>query len=290
MEVRAPFRVDIYSNHNAILMIWLADMVLDLHSENISFQFPNMDSWTIEQVHERFGEPRTNQVFRLDDQPLGSEVPSYTVERAYLRGSREEDLPRKIKIIDFGEASFSVEQRTELGTPDSFRPPELFFDENITLPADIWAMACIIFEAFGKRPLFEHPPIFRASKEEVLSEMVDVLGMLPEKWWRKWENRSRYFDSDGTWTPYMSFRGDPRPLPERLLQMRNSRIWRGHFIIPDTKGAVKQDPEQMNREDAVGLMKLLMSMLEYEPSKRATAEEVVNSEWIQRLLRESGQG
>lgn len=33
--------------------------------------------------------------------------------------------------------------------------------------------------------------------EEVLSQMVQVLGKLPESWWSSWEERSRRFDDHG---------------------------------------------------------------------------------------------
>lgn len=252
-------------------------MVLDLHSNNISFQFPNIDSWTIEQIHEHFGEPRINEVSRLDDQPLGPEVPSYTVGPAYL-GSPGEGLTKKIKIVDFGEASFSGEQRRKLYTPILLQPPELFFSENVGLPADIWALACTIFDTFSYHSLFEATPYITPSKHDVLTEMVDTLGMLPGRWWKEWEIGHWYFSSDGTQQTdnRLNHSGKQRNLPLRVSQMRRNPY-----------GA---DPEQMSSDDAVGLMQLLMSTLEYEPSKRATAEEVVQSEWIQQLLRESEKG
>lgn len=219
-------------------------------------------------------------MFRLDDQPLGPEAPSYTVEPGYLGSRCEEGLMKKIKIIDFGEASFAKEPRRKLNTPILLQAPEALFDESIGLPADIWALGCTIFEIFGKTSLFVNTDCyFRPSKHDALFEMVDTLGMLPDRWWKEWEIGHHYYSSDGTRTPHASYLGKPRSLPERVSHMRLNLY-----------GRTGEDNEPMNREDAIGLMKLLMSILEYEPSKRATAEEVVNSEWIQRLLRESGQG
>jgi len=252
--------------------------VLDLHDRNISFQLPNLDSWTPQQIYELFDEPSTNTVSRTDGQPLGPEAPPYAVEPACLRNPGGETGPKQIKIIDFGEASFSKEQRRELNTPILLQPPELFFDENIGLQADIWALACTIFDVFGKRGLFE---AFMPNSDSVLFEMISALGKLPDRWWKKWGNRSQYFFSDGTLKTEdkIFFQDEPRPLAQRVEHMRLN-----------LGGRMKKIPEQLNAEDSASLQKLLASMLKYEPSERATAEEVVNSEWIQRLLRESGQG
>ena len=159
------------------------------------------------------------------------------------------------------------------------QPLESLFDESVGLPADIWALGCTIFDICGKYSLFEASPYFRPSKDDVLVEMVDTLGMLPGRWWKKWEAGSRYFNSDGTQNTdnnRTSFRAKPRSLPVRLANMRCNRY-----------GPREEDPEQMSIDDEIGLLKLLMSMLVYEPLKRATAEGVVKSEWVQQLLRDS---
>lgn len=183
-------------------------------------------------------------------------------------------MPKQIKIIDFGEASFSTEKRRELNTPMLLQPPETFFAENIGLPADIWAFACAIFDIFGKRTLFE---AFMPHPDDVLVEMISTLGMLPDRWWNKWENRNQYFHSNGVLNTdnKLYFHDEPRPLSLRVERMRLN-----------LRAPMKKVPEQLNAEDSAGLLNLLTSMLKYEPSKRATVEEVVKSAWVQQLLRE----
>lgn len=214
-------------------------------------------------------------ISRLDDQPLGPEVPPYTVEPAYFWGSGEEGLAKQIKIIDFGEASFSTDERKKLHTPKLLQPPEAFFGENIGLPADIWTFACTIFDIFGTRPLFG---AFMADKDSVLIEMISALGMLPDRWWRQWDSRHYYFRSDGAWNTDIiaPTHQEPRPLALRIQRMR---------LGNGTQS--EQAPDQLTAEDSAGLQKLLASALRYQPSERATAEEVVESSWIQQLLEKS---
>lgn len=243
----------------------------DLHSRNISFQIPSLDSWTVEQIYKLFKEPRMKSVSRLDDQPLGSEVPPYTVEAAWPWNPRIEGLSDQVKIIDFGEAFFSEEEeRKESNVPMLLQPPESLFHEGIGLPADIWALACTIFEVFGKRSLFEG---FMPDPDAVILEMISTLGMLPDRWWSKWRNRSLYLLDDGTRkaNSISSPFDEPRPLALRVQKMRLN--CNEQFV---------EDSEQLTAEGAAGLHKVLASLLRYEESERATAEEVVNL--IQRLL------
>ena len=256
-------------------MIWPAHNLLDLHSKNIAFELPNLDLWTVEQIHKRFGEPIIHTVSRLDGEPLGPEVPPYTVEPAYLWTPGEEGLKKGIKIIDYGEASFSSEERTELHTPSLLQPPESFFKERIGLPADIWAFGCAIFDIFGKRSLFE---AFMPDNDSVLTEMVSTLGLLPQRWWDNWASRSQIFLSDGA--PNTSSTTHYPPVLKSLaLRIQQMRLGRGEQL--DSAHG------QLNAEDSVGLQKLLASTLRYEPSERATAKEIVESQWVQQLLRES---
>ncbi len=256
-------------------MLAVTHSVSDLHTKNISFELSTLDSWNDAQIREYLGEPSMNMVFRRDDQPLGPEVPPYTVEPAYVWSPIEESLTRRIKIIDFGEASFSKEARKELHTPIMLRAPESFFGGVIGLPADIWALACAVFDIFGKHSLFE---AFMPDNDSALFEMISTLGMLPDRWWREWETRFRYFRGDGRLRTedIVEYYHKPRRLAQRIQQMR----------LP-YGGQQAKTSEQLSATDTTKLQNLLSLMLRYEPSKRITAEEIVKLEWVQQLLQES---
>ena len=215
-------------------------------------------------------------VSRLDDQPLGPEVPPYTVESAYFRSPIEEGHRKRIKIIDFGEASFLMEERKTLRTPMILQAPEAFFGESVGGPADIWAFACTVFDIFGKRSLFE---TFMPDKDSVLLEMVSALGMPPKRWWEKWENRSRYFLSDGApnTNSVAKYHENAKPLALLVQQMRLNH-----------EGQLEEGVEQLSAENLATLQELLASTLRYEPSERATVEEIVKLDWVQQLLRDLG--
>ena len=238
------------------------------------FALPCSDFWTVEQIYEHFSEPSKNLISRLDDQPLGAEVQPYAVTPACFWTPGEEGIRKQLKIIDFGEASLSNEKRKKLHTPMHLRSPESFFDENIGLPADNWAMACTIFDIFGNESLFGN---YMAYKDRVLLEMVATLGKLPIRWWDKWENRDRYFSIDMVPTNETTriYPQETEGLRHRIQHLRTSEGEQS-----------EEGHELLNARDAAGLEKLLASLLRYEPSERVTAEESLKSEWMKQLLLE----
>ena len=257
---------------------YLAYVIIDIHTKNIASHIPNLDSWTVEQIYECLGKPSKATILRLDNQPLGPEAPPYSVEPACFWSLGEETLTKQIRIIDFGEASFSSEDRKKLHTPMPFRAPESFFGENVGTPADIWAFACTIFDLFGKAALFE---AFMPDKDRIIAEMVSTLGPLPERWWEKWENRGIYFSRDGArrMDSVMYDFQEPKPLALRIREIRpDGGGGDGGHGEDHSEGATT---EHLSNEDLAGLQRLLATTLKYCPAERATAEDVVNFEWIQ---------
>lgn len=173
-----------------------------------------------------------------------------------------------VLISDFGEAWLQrAESRHELSTPVLLLPPEASFSKNsIGSSADVWTLGCSLYEILGERPLFEG---FMPDKDDVIAEMVSCLGILPEYWWKSWLARADFFHWDGAWRTDMERCHDPksRPLLLRIQQMG------------------REDDAIFSPDESVALEKMLRSMLEYNPSKRATIEDVINSDWFTRFGR-----
>ncbi|KAL9123858.1 MAG: hypothetical protein Q9217_006753 [Psora testacea] len=237
----------------------------DLHPKNILFQIPSFDSWTVDEVYEKMGVPEKVPNRRVDDGPLGPEVPSYSVYPADMVVPADQVKENKIIISDFGEAFLNLPPKT-LHTPMLLLPPETFFHAKLGPPADIWTLACTLYEILGERPLFE---AFIPNKDDLLAEMVSTLGKLPSQWWDQWENRPEYFLEDGSWNPEMKAIVSPvtRPLMKRLWDMGRG-----------------ETPEQceFSLEEMAALKQLLTSMLVYEPCARITADQAMWSEYMMR--------
>lgn len=240
----------------------------DIHTHNVASHLPNFDSWTTEQVYANFGEPEKEPISRYDNQPLGPEAPPYAVQPSYFWSIDEEDLAKQIKIIDFGEASFSKDERKALHTPLPFRAPESFFGESIGPPADMWAFGCTVFDIFGNGHLFEG---FMPSKDVFLLEIVSCLGKLPPQWWQQWHSRCFFSSSDGTprTDKYGPVYEQSISLALRIKEMRSS----GSDQPQEALGPFK--PEEL-----ADLENLLTAILKYLPSERMTAEDVSKLKWI----------
>lgn len=178
-------------------------------------------------------------------------------------------------IADFGEAYDPlVTKRSFAHTPPHLAPPESFFstpgvngEEYLSFPADIWSLACAIWEIFGNIPLFY---TVGGSPDEVLVEHVEVLGKYPTRWWDKWTNRGNWFHDNGqrnTETRHW-YGCDPETwnerFPEFLLRARRAR---------------KVDIWSLEEQEA--FEKMLKDMLIFEPNKRATIEQITQCGWMQ---------
>ncbi|RMD45051.1 hypothetical protein DV735_g99, partial [Chaetothyriales sp. CBS 134920] len=163
----------------------------------------------------------------------------------------------------------ATEHSPKLHTPPLFLPPEDFFQEPITLAADIWTLGLSLYEVLGERPLFE---TFACDRDDIIAEMVSTLGPLPTRWWNKWENRKEFFEADGgAWIHDLQRILTPvsRPLHQRMWDM-------GRGMTPETCEWDVEGGEMQALED------LLRHILAYEPSERPTAEELIISEYMVR--------
>ncbi len=100
--------------------------------------------------------------------------------------------------------------------------------------------------------------------DAVVAQQVDVLGPLPTRWWQQWAQRHQFFDERGNATP----RKDVEPALgesfdeciQKYRKMRNI----GVFCEAEKEA----------------FLKMLRPLLSFEPQKRPTAVEVLQSEWI----------
>lgn len=150
-----------------------------------------------------------------------------------------------------------------------FRAPESFFNELIKPAANIWAFGCTVFEIFANGHLFNN---FKPSKDIMLVEMIDSLGILPSQWWEKWESRSLYFSNDRALKNGITTH-DLRSSKTLALRIQGMRSGGGQ-----SEGAPLRP---FKSHEMFNLQELLAATLKYLPSERVTADYVSKLEWIQ---------
>ena len=229
----------------------------------------NIQDLTTKELYREYGEPELEEMTRCDGKPLNSWVPSHGVYPVFL-GKEAQDIilsEAHILLNDFGE-SFqpAVDTRFQLRTPWTIRPPETFFEKDTPLSysADIWSLACTIFDILGDGSLFN---AFWPTEERMIAEHVEALGLLPGPWWWRWRERSEHYDEHnnphehGTW---------PRNTLEKRIE----------DCIQEPRRKAGMPVMDVNEEAA--LIGMLRSMLEYRPEECATAGEIMASNWMVR--------
>lgn len=239
----------------------------DLHTRNIFFRAPDLYRLSTDELYERFGTPNENPVTRLDGGPLDATVPSHAIPPLWVGKVCEDVTETDLMIADFGEAYIARDTSPEtLNTHILLCPPEhLLKTESIGMPADIWTLACTLFEVLGDSHLFEG---FCPDEDAVMCEHVSALGKPSEDWWKAWENRGMYFNEDGSWVPAPR-RHSPKSRP---LEMRIAQMGRG-------------GDEGFTKAEQDALLRLLKGMLAYDPKERFKIVDVVHSEWMEKFGR-----
>lgn len=169
-------------------------------------------------------------------------------------------------LNDFGEA-FTPAARSRLGvdchTAVNFRPPDVRFEPNVPLSfsADIWSLATAVWDILGVQPLFSRAFY---SKEEVMCQIVDVLGPLPKDWSTKWEANKDFFDDSGN--PKSG-----RDVWPKIGDAFEERVQK--FRREGNMG-------EFGREETVAILDMFIRMLKLKPQKRITVEELLECEWM----------
>ncbi|KAB8270304.1 kinase-like protein [Aspergillus minisclerotigenes] len=138
----------------------------DIHLGNALIRLPtSFDRLSVEQLYQKFGEPYTEAVMRLDGQPLPAGTPARGTVPVWLGKKANEVTLAEAHLLlsDFGEA-FSPTDSQQKRRGDHSRP---LFDATL------------------------------ATHDDISSQQVDILGPLPLESWDSWEVRHEYFEERG---------------------------------------------------------------------------------------------
>ncbi|KAJ2679502.1 serine threonine protein kinase CMGC group [Coemansia spiralis] len=158
----------------------------------------------------------------------------------------------KIRLIDFGSATFNNEYHSQVVSTRHYRAPEIILNLGWSFPCDMWSIGCIILELLTGEALFQ-----THDNNEHLAMMEIVVGKAPSHIVRSvpQDLRPKFFRSDGT-ARY--------PAPENSRQSQKGlRSMRplSQLVNPST------NPIYANLHD------LLYRLLQYDPRARISAKE-----------------
>lgn len=234
------------------------------------------DDLSVQEFREKFGEPDTVPITRVDGQPLTPNVPARAVAPLYL-GKKAQEFTladaHGLILSDFGEAfSPTTEQRLgrDCHIPLAKRAPEALFEPNepLSYPSDIWSLGNAIWEILGMKFIFSESE----TQDEIVAQQIDVLGShnFPDSWRKQWERlgeEDRYAngvlprqpsDDRETWPSLEN------AFEEFVQKYRRKREAAGSF----------------EEEETQAILELMRGMLRFRPEERLTIDEVLRSEWM----------
>ncbi|PGH07801.1 CMGC/SRPK protein kinase [Blastomyces parvus] len=198
-------------------------------------------------------------------------VPTHVVgpARVGIQSDQITSASLPLMLSDFSSSYYpSKTRRTTAHTLPHLVPPEIFFldkqnDEyTLSFPSEIWTLGCTLFEIIGSGGPFS---TFGGG---ILQDQVSVLGKLPDPWWSQWEFRADFFNEDAT---IDITTGAP---------FQNSLEERYDWFVNAARRRL--DMEEQGEDEKKAFLHMIWMMLRYLPSDRATIQDVVESEWMQK--------
>ncbi|KAM8867990.1 SRSF protein kinase 3-like isoform 1-T1 [Synchiropus picturatus] len=186
-----------------------------------------------------------------------------------------------IKIADLGNACWVHKHFTEDIQTCQYRSVEVLIGAEYSTPADIWSTACMAFELATGDYLFDPQSGGSFTREEDhIAHIIELLGPLPSQFALSGKKSKQYFNR----------KGDPPRLIQCLLLLFHtcsaylSRL-PGHLrhitkLKPWSLLEILLDKYEWSLDQAEGFSSFLLTMLELQPERRATATQCLKHPWI----------
>ncbi|ETS80605.1 hypothetical protein PFICI_08134 [Pestalotiopsis fici W106-1] len=250
----------------------------DLTPSNVLLSLRSMTDWTEAEVYERFGTPSTVKLVKASKSSSDNSAPEYVVEPASMPDAKY--FTHDALLVDFGESfPFSKPPSPgDIGIPVRYRAPETIFESKLTPASEAWSLACVLFEFRAGNPLFTS---ILGSKDEIIQQMVQMKGKLPDQWWKSWDKRSMCFDEDGK--PLKEWpNGIPMaveyPIEEMVADIGSEDDEAAMF------GSVMSMLEPMGtrvpEDEAENMKDFLNGVLKWSPDQRWSITHILQHPWI----------
>lgn len=160
----------------------------------------------------------------------------------------------RIRLIDFGSATFDHEHHSTIVSTRHYRAPEVILELGWDQACDVWSIGCILFELYIGSTLFQ-----THENREHLAMMQRILGPIPYRMCRR--SRTKYFvHGHLDW---------------------DEKSPNGRYVRDNCKSLSRYMAN--DSEEHRQLFNLLARMLEYEPASRIVLTDVLRHHFFDRL-------
>ena len=187
------------------------------------------------------------------------------VQRAAHAAALEtEYLQARVTIVDLGNACWTHKHFTDDIQTRQYRAPEVLLGASYDTSADMWSLACIVFELVTGDLLFDPQEGKSWDREEDhLAMMIELVGDFPRS--MTTVNASGAGKHAGE---YFNRKGE-------LKHIHNLKYWGLRDVL--------RDKYKLTDKDAMELAAFVTPLLAVDPAQRATAEEALKHPWLQGL-------
>jgi serine/threonine-protein kinase SRPK3/serine/threonine-protein kinase SRPK1 len=160
------------------------------------------------------------------------------------------------KIADLGNACWIERHFSEDIQTRQYRSPEVLIGSGYGTSADIWSLACMIFELVTGDYLFDPKGSDEYPRDEDhLALIIELLGPVPEDMIAQGKRSATFFNRKG-----------------ELRHIKQLRYW--------GLAEVLMQKYRLPSREAAELANFLQAMLTIDPNKRATAQQLLEHPWI----------
>lgn len=206
----------------------------------------------VQQADETSGQTTSQVSSQSDDLKHQPEVSTVSVP-----GLTEEQLHTAIcKVVDFGNACWTHKQFTTDIQTRQYRCPEVLLGAKYSTSADMWSLACVIFELVTGDLLFDPRSGDNYDRDEDhLALFIELLGKLPRRVYEKGKYAKDYFNRNG-----------------ELRHIKKLKFWPLDRVLVEKY--------RLSETEAAGLTDFLLPMLEFIPENRAKAGDMLSHPWL----------
>ena len=239
--------------------------------------------WSDAEIYARLGDPVLESVITRDGKPPGPHAPAMLVASVQNDTMSHTSFLQETTIIsDFGQSYVSScpPPSYEPGTLINYQSPEARFEGRAGFEADIWALGCAIFEIRAGFSLFES---FLGNEVDILKQMVETLGRLPDPWWGAFEQHALWFTDDGQPKSEQDQERAGVLLKAGRTSIRTKLLGIGKRadLPSEDEGPMIENPLLRLPEEEVDLLTdLLQKMLKYRPEDRIRIQDVIRHPWF----------
>ncbi|KAI9481333.1 MAG: kinase-like domain-containing protein [Benjaminiella poitrasii] len=217
------------------------------------------DDKSLEELEDKLGNLKISTKQQIEPKVIPSSILDITSILTEKGGDKVFD-DIVVKIADLGNACWADGEYTHVIQTRQYRSPEVIVGCKWTHEADMWSMACMVFELLTGEFLFDPRAGSKYNKDDDhLAQMLELMRSAPKIITSGGEISRDFFDRSG-----------------KLKHIKKLSYRRLRDVLHDTF--------IVTPEEADAISAFLLPMLELDMAKRAPASQMLKSPWLKEVV------